>query len=109
MAHSTFQSYTDLVFFTLNLINVLNSSALKETRQTLVLYIDKTYILIWLSLECVITKCAVDLDSTEVIKRFLCSTHNRPRGYTNARICVLRIRVSCAFPMHCTHVRFKLL
>ena len=28
--------------------------------------------------------------------------------YTNARVFVLRIRVSCAFPTHCTCVEFKL-
>ena len=27
--------------------------------------------------------------------------------YTDARVFVLRIRVSCAFSMRCTHVRFK--
>ena len=28
--------------------------------------------------------------------------------YTSARVFVLRIRVSCAFPTHCTCVEFKL-
>ena len=29
-------------------------------------------------------------------------------SYTSARVFVLRIRVSCAFPTHCTCVEFKL-
>ena len=29
------------------------------------------------------------------------------RNYTDAHVFVLRIRVSCAFSMRCTHVRFK--
>ena len=29
-------------------------------------------------------------------------------SYTTARVFVLRIRVSCAFPTHCTCVEFKL-
>ena len=28
--------------------------------------------------------------------------------YTTARVFVLRIRVSCAFPTHCTCIEFKL-
>ena len=30
------------------------------------------------------------------------------RNYTTARVFVLRIRVLCAFPTHCTCVEFKL-